>query len=94
MAWNKGVGLLCVSALFIGGCADTPHADAAYGSSYHQIMQAQVYNVNAAAEAGDSVPASIDGKRLEKALDTYRTDVAKGSGEVKQQVVFDVGTMH
>lgn len=78
-----------LSALAAAGCADTP-SDADYGRSVNQMIQAQTYDANAAANPPEQAPASGDGARLQNALDTYRKDVAKGA-EVKREVEFSVG---
>lgn len=82
---------LAAATLLLSGCADTPVADADYGSSVQQMVQAQTYDPAAASNPPELAPEMADGARLENALDVYRKDVAKGSTEVKQSVVFEVG---
>lgn len=79
------------SALAAAGCADTPATDADYGRSVSQMIQAQTYDSNAAANPPEQAPASGDGARLKNALDNYRKDVAKGSAEVQREIEFEVG---
>lgn len=81
---------LTVAALLTAGCADTPLSDADYGSSVRQMVQAQTLDPAAASNPPALAPET-DGARLEKALETYRKDVAKGVTEVKQPVIFEIG---
>ena len=73
------------------GCADTPIADADYGKSVEQMVQAQTYDPNASSNPPELAPESGDGARLKNALDEHRKDVAKGTADVKQPIVFEVG---
>jgi hypothetical protein len=92
MVMNKLISTAAiVAASAISGCADTPRADADYGRSVEQMIQAQTYDPNAAANPPALAPESGDGARLQNALDVYRKDVAKGSTDVKQPIVFEVG---
>lgn len=83
---------LTVAAQLTAGCADTPLADADYGSSVRQMVQAQTFDPAAASNPPALAPDITDGARLEQALEVYRKDVAKGVTEVKQPVIFEVGT--
>ena len=76
----------------IAGCADTPVADADYGNSVRHMVQAQTYDPAAASNPPELAPEVTDGARLENAIDIYRKDVSKGREEVKQSVVFEVGS--
>jgi type IV pilus biogenesis protein CpaD/CtpE len=82
--------LLALTVL-VSGCADTPRIDADYGSSVKQMVQAQTLDPAAASNPPELAPEMTDGARLQNALDVYRKDVAKGSTEVKQSVIFEVG---
>lgn len=81
--------LAALSALAAAGCADAP-SDADYGRSVNQMIQAQTYDANAAANPPEQAPVTSDGARLKNALDNYRKDVAKGA-EVKSEPEFTVG---
>ena len=83
---------LAIAALLIAGCADTPLSDADYGESVRQMVQAQTLDPVAASNPPELPPEITDGARLEKALEVYRKDVAKGITEVKQPVIFEIGT--
>ena len=79
-----------LSALAAAGCADTP-SDADYGRSVSQMVEAQTYDANAAANPPEQAPATGDGARLKNALDAYRKDVAKGGAEVQRKIEFEAG---
>ncbi len=81
-----------IGTVVIAGCADTPIADADYGSSYSQMLQAQTFDPVAASNPPALAPEMTDAARLENAIEIYRKDVAKGSTEVKRPIVFEVGT--
>lgn len=81
-----------VATVAIAGCADTPLADADYGSSVKQMLQTQTFDPIAASNPPEVAPEMTDGARLENAIEVYRKDVAKGNTEVKQPIVFEVGT--
>lgn len=83
---------LAIATVAVAGCADTPLSDADYGSSVKQMVQAQTFDPAAAANPPELAPEMTDGARLENALDVYRKDVAKGNTEVKQPVIFEIGT--
>jgi hypothetical protein len=83
---------LAIVALLTAGCADTPLADADYGNSVRQMVQAQTLDPAAASNPPALAPEITDGARLEQALEVYRKDVAKGITEIKQPVIFEIGT--
>ena len=83
---------LVVAALLLSGCEDTPLIDADYGKSVQQMVEAQTYDPAAASNPPELAPETTDGPRLKNALEQYRKDVAKGNEEVKQSVVFEVGS--
>ncbi len=80
---------LVITALLISGCATS---DDDYGQSVKQMVQAQTFDPAAASNPPELAPEVTDGARLQNALDVYRKDVAKGNTEVKQPVIFEVGT--
>lgn len=82
---------LAIVALSICGCANT-YSDDDYGRSVQQMVQSQTLDPVAANNPPELAPEISDGGRLQNALDVYRKDVAKGSTEVKQPVIFEVGT--
>jgi hypothetical protein len=75
--------------LLLSACADT-RSDADYGRSVQQMVQSQTYDPAAASNPPELAPEITDGERLKNALDVYRKDVAKGSTDVKQPVVFEI----
>jgi hypothetical protein len=80
---------LVFAALVVSGCATS---DDDYGQSVKQMVQAQTFDPAAASNPPELAPEITDGARLQNALDVYRKDVAKGNTEVKQPVIFEVGT--
>jgi hypothetical protein len=82
---------LAVAALAVAGCANTT-SDDDYGQSVKQMVQAQTFDPAAASNPPEFAPEITDGARLQNALDVYRKDVAKGNTDVKQPVIFEVGT--
>jgi len=81
---------LVIAALAVSGCANTSDED--YGQSVRQMVQAQTFDPAAASNPPELAPEITDGARLQNAMDVYRKDVAKGATEVKQPVVFEIGT--
>jgi hypothetical protein len=77
--------------LAMAGCAST-FSDEDYGRSVQQLVQSQTLDPVAASNPPELAPESADGARLQNALDVYRKDVAKGATEVKQPVVFEIGS--
>jgi hypothetical protein len=82
---------LVIAVLAVSGCANTT-SDEDYGKSLQQMVQAQTFDPAAASNPPELAPEITDGARLQNALDVYRKDVAKGNTEVKQPVIFEVGT--
>lgn len=82
--------LLAGAAVALAGCAST-HSDDDYGRSVQQMVQSQTFDLAAASNPLELAPELTDGARLQNALDVYRKDVAKGSAEVKQPIVFEIG---
>jgi type IV pilus biogenesis protein CpaD/CtpE len=82
------IGLVS-AALLVSGCAYNSEAD--YGSSVRQMVQSQTFDPAAASNPPELAPEVTDGERVKNALDVYRKDVAKGSTDVKQPIVFEIG---
>lgn len=80
---------LVIAALAVSGCATS---DDDYGQSVRQMVQAQTFDPAAASNPPEFAPEITDGARVQNALDVYRKDVGKGATEVKQPVVFEIGT--
>jgi hypothetical protein len=80
-----------IAVLTASGCANTS-SDEDYGQSVKHMVQAQTFDPAAASNPPEFAPEITDGARLQNALDVYRKDVAKGSTDVKQPVIFEVGT--
>lgn len=82
---------LVIATLAVAGCANT-FSDDDYGRSVQQMVQSQTFDPAAASNPPELPPEITDAARLKNALDVYRKDVAKGATEVKQPVVFEIGT--
>ena len=82
---------LVVATLVVAGCANT-FSDEDYGRSVQQMVQSQTFDPAAASNPPEMPPPVTDAERLKNALDVYRKDVAKGTTEVKQPVIFEVGS--
>lgn len=80
---------LVITALLVSGCANT-YSDEDYGRSVQQMVQSQTFDPIAASNPPELAPEITDAERLKNALDVYRKDVAKGSTEVKQPIVFEI----
>lgn len=81
---------LVTAALLVSGCANT-YSDEDYGRSVQQMVQSQTFDPIAASNPAELAPEITDGERLQNALEVYRKDVAKGSTDVKQPVIFEIG---
>lgn len=75
----------------MAGCADTPRADAEFGSSVRSMVDAQTYDPEAARNPPEAAPASGDGQRLQNVVGGYRKDVARGVEDVRRDIVINVG---
>lgn len=60
-----------VAAAMLGGCAEFPHVDHAFGHSYASMIHKQTFNTQAATVQHGPAPAS--GMRLENVLHAHRT---------------------
>jgi hypothetical protein len=80
---------LVIAALAVAGCANT-YSDDDYGRSVQQMVQSQTFDPAAASNPPEFAPEITDGERLKNALEEYRKDVAKGTTDVKQPVVFEI----
>ncbi|MET0658697.1 MAG: hypothetical protein ABW110_11145 [Steroidobacteraceae bacterium] len=83
--------ILASSATLYGCAAETPHADTHYGDAVREMVQAQTYDPAAASNPPALAPEVGDGERIRNAIENYRKDVAKGTDEVKQPIIFEVG---
>jgi hypothetical protein len=82
---------LVITTLVMSGCANT-YSDADYGRSVRQMVQSQTFDPAAASNPPELAPEITDGQRLKNALDVYRKDVAQGTHEVEQPILFEVAT--
>lgn len=72
------LALVCVVGT-LAACASSPQQenDPAFGSSVRQMIGAQIFDPQAAANPPEQPPAGIDGIRAESVMKTYRADVDK-----------------
>jgi hypothetical protein len=63
------------------GCnsTDPVRVEQDFGNSVHHMIQAQIYNPQAARNPSTVPPAALDGPMAGEALNVYRKDVAKPS---------------
>ena len=89
---HKLMPTLIAGALLAGCVSETPVADANWRKSVENMNQAQTYDAAAASNPPVLAPEVGDGERIKNAIDEYRKDVAKGTADAKQSVVFEVGS--
>jgi len=90
---NRHITIAVTIAALTSGCAsETPRADADFRKSVDSMIQAQTYNPATIANPAVLAPDSGDAQRLKNALDNNRKDVPKGSNEIKQPIVLEVGS--
>jgi type IV pilus biogenesis protein CpaD/CtpE len=72
--------------VLLTGCnsTDPVRVEQDFGNSVHHMIQAQIYNPQAARNPSTIPPAALDGPMAGEALKVYRTDVAK-PGQGSQQ---------
>ena len=66
--------------LISSGCADQNRVAADYGTSVHQMIEQQIYDMNAASSPDPNAVLGGDPDRLNNTLDGHRKDVAKPEG--------------
>ena len=83
------VSLALLASLSLGGCAEYPQVDAAYGHAYAALVREQTANPQAATQHHAPVPA--DGARLEGVIKAHNGAVSSAiAGKVKTGA-FQVG---
>lgn len=68
--------LALAMAAMLGGCAEFPHVDRAFGHTYVGMIHGQTFNLQAAAT--HHAPAPGGGMRLENVLQAHRHAVSHG----------------
>ena len=66
--------------LISGGCANQNRVAADYGTSVHQMIEQQIYDMNAASSPDPNAVLGGDPDRLNNTLEGHRKDVAKPEG--------------
>lgn len=76
----------------LAGCAITEPArvDEDFGNSVRNMIDAQIYNPEAARNPPTEPPLALDGPKAEKVLEVYRDDVAKPR-KIEQPIRIEVG---
>ena len=73
--------ILSLSALITSGCGtiagDMTKVEEDYGNSVRQMVQAQIYDPNAANFPSRQGPMSSDGDKAVRTLESYRNDIPK-----------------
>ena len=81
-----------LAALALSACqSETPRLDVQLGKSVAELIQAQTYDPNAAANPPALAPEGGDGPRLKNVVDAHRKDVPAGATQVSQSPAFEVG---
>lgn len=71
-----GISTLLACIAITTGCAGTSRADSEFGDAVRQVMAAQVYDPNAAANPDPAAVVGGDPDRLNNSLDGYRKEAA------------------
>jgi hypothetical protein len=88
----KSYGLpltLLFSCALLGGCAPPSLVHDTYGDAVRHMVDAQIYDQDAAANAG-SKPVSLDGSKAEEVLKTHRQDVSEPE-EIQEPIIIQTG---
>lgn len=82
--------ILAASLCTTFGCAGKPTTERQFGDAVRQVMNAQIYDTNAALNPDPAPVVGGDPDRLNNTLDGHRKDVASPSG-VAAPVTVNVG---
>lgn len=88
----SGAVLALSAAVLITACtySDPVRVEQDFGKSVRNMIKAQTYNPEASRHPPVGPPEGLDGNRGNRALETYRGDVAKPE-EVKQPIQINIG---
>jgi hypothetical protein len=85
--------ILSLGVLFTSGCGttagDMTNVEDDYGNSVKQMVQAQIYDPNAANFPSRQGPMSYDGDKAVRTLESYRKDIPKPES-VSEGFDFDI----
>ena len=88
----SGAVLALSAAVLITACtySDPVRVEQDFGKSVRNMVKAQTYNPEASRHPPVRPPEGVDGTRGNRALETYRGDVASPE-EVKQPIQINIG---
>jgi hypothetical protein len=88
----SGAVLALSAALLLTACtySDPVRVEQDFGNSVRNMVKGQTYNPEASRHPPVGPPEGLDGTRGNRALETYRGDVAKPE-EVKQPIQINIG---
>ena len=72
------IALALLACVALGGCAEFPYVDAAWGHAYANMLRAQTLRPQDVAHPPADAPALADGQRLENVLKAHRQAVPSG----------------
>ncbi len=84
------IAITAAIVLFVTGCTNQSRVAADYGKSVRQMMEQQIYDMNAATSPDPNAVLGGDPDRLNNTLEGHRNDVAR-PGDVAQPVTISVG---
>ena len=78
--------------IFVSGCSSTDpiRVEADYGNSVRNMIEAQIYDPDAAKYPPSEPPTTLDGSYAENVLEAYRDDVSRPE-EVDRPISIDIG---
>ena len=79
-------------SIFVSGCSSTDpiRVEADYGNSVRNMIEAQIYDPDAAKYPPSEPPTTLDGSYAENVLEAYRDDVSRPE-EVDRPILIDIG---
>lgn len=78
-------------SVFVTGCSSTDptRVEADYGNSVRNMIEAQIYDPEAANNPPSEPPTSLDGGYAEEVLEAYRDNVSKPE-DVKRSISIEI----
>ena len=81
---------LAVIIVCVGCASKTERLDNDFGKSYRNMVEAQIYNPDAARNPPLDPPMTLDGEKGELILKTYRQDTGKPKA-IEQDIQIKIG---
>ncbi len=93
VASRRSLGLLPAAVLLAAGCthSDPVRVEEDFGNSVRHMIDAQIYNPEAAEHPIIDPPRPLDGPKGEAVLDAYRADVPKPQGARQPPALINIG---